>query len=130
MRITPNTFITEEIKQDMINTYLQYLSEHIQYNYKKDGAALILDINFKGWYHREKIIDWLYCRLNYKKYRIFVISCNLGEMNIIFNEKYNYKRTKICDIHINWHNLEKNDEVPEVMRNLLSCVSYQEYLKY
>ncbi len=130
MKITPNTPLTEETKQDIINTYLQYLSEHIKYSYKKDVNTLILDIDFKGWYNREKIIDRLYCRLNYKRYRIFDILCNLDEINIVFNEKYGYKRIKICDIHINWHNLEKDEEVPEIMKNLLSHVSYKEYLTY
>ena len=97
------------------------------YKVRKEEDTLIFDIDFNGWYHREKIIDEIYCRIKYKNYSIFSIEGDLWHIELIFNEKYSYKHIKVCDIHINWHNLDKSDTVPKEMRNLLSGVSYEEY---
>lgn len=89
------------------------------YTYNENTQTLIIDFAFRGWYDREKIIDNVYTiiKINRKEYHYSPYEITL-------------KSKKICNVKINWRNLTPNDEVPEIMQNLLSGISYSQYRKF
>ena len=93
----------------------------IDYDEKTD--TLHFCIEFHGWYGREKAIDVLYNRFQVGGYNV---STDTREMRMQIDRK-TFETTHICDIAIEWVNLEQDEEIPEIMQGLLSGVSYEQY---
>lgn len=89
------------------------------YFFDEKTQILIIDFAFWGRYDREKIIDNVFTiiKVNRKEYHYSPYEITL-------------KGNKICNVKINWRNLTPNDDVPEIMKNLLSGVSYSQYRKF
>lgn len=95
------------------------------YAYDEKHSMLIIDIAFRGWYSREKIIDNIYRQIPMSGG--ILVGVETTNVRLIWKEKGKYISSPIFGVHINWRNLEPNDEVPDIMKNLLSGVSYEEY---
>jgi hypothetical protein len=93
----------------------------IDYDEKTD--TLHFCIEFRGWYGREKAIDVLY---NHFEVGGYDVSTDTQEMSMTISRKP-FQDVHICDIAIEWVNLEQDEEVPEIMQGLLSGVSYEQY---
>lgn len=93
----------------------------IDYDEKTD--TLHFCIEFRGWYGREKVIDVLYNSFEVGGYDV---STDTQEMSMTISRKP-FQSVHICNIAIEWVNLEQDEEVPEIMQSLLSGVSYEQY---
>lgn len=96
-------------------------------NYDVDTDTLHFRVEFHGWYDREKCIDILY---NSFKLGGTEVLTSTHEMKMRLSRR-SLETTHICNIVIDWVNLEHGkEEVPEIMQNLLSDVSYKQYLTF
>jgi hypothetical protein len=93
----------------------------IDYDEKTD--TLHFCIEFRGWYGREKVVDVLYNSFTVGGYEV---STDTQEMKMQINRK-TFETVHICNIAIEWVNLERDEKVPEIMQNLLSGVSFKQY---
>lgn len=110
--------------ETFITKYIEQLShcghgKLESYIFDEDTQTLIIDFAFRGWYDREKIIDNVFTtiKVNRKEYKYSPYEIKL-------------KGNKICNVKINWRNLTPDDDVPEIMKNLLSGVSYSQYRNF
>lgn len=102
-------------------------AEMFDIQYDEEKNTLYFCIQYKGWYAREKVIDILYNHFSFGAFEIDTdpYKITLRKRTKVYKEPYH-----MCNVSIKWVNTLENEKIPEIMKNLLSGVSYEEYKNF